>query len=397
MAVYTGEICSRCGRPILVDEKSPSVARCRTCGAPYHTRCWFAGNEKCSLPGCEGKASDIKESRVAPVGDICPFLPPTPPRREGDAPQPAACLKVECALFDAAEGRCSLGEIAYTLATVRQSGRDTRRVLLHATDRHSQHTGRLLAEVGRRLGAAEGHMRGGGERHDKLTTILSNIAGLLQGMTAEIQNLKGDDEATSQGFERLAAAIEATGTGEQVRFRREARLAARSALRDGRPAAAVNLLRKAMERGPDDEVAGDLATALAIAGKPDEARVLTDKVLERSPQNTPCRLTLASLMLQAGEASTAEQLLAEAPDTTDPMLRAELAYAKACAAYAVGRAEEAVGLLNETLDLEPWHAPAASALTELRALREGAAIPQPAAIAQTALEAEPVPPGGSSN
>ncbi|MFQ5845257.1 MAG: hypothetical protein ACE5JG_09750, partial [Planctomycetota bacterium] len=251
MAVYTGEVCSRCGRPILVDEKSPSVARCRTCGAPYHTRCWFAGNEKCGIPGCDGKASDIKDSRVAPVGEICPFLPPDPDAREGDAALPARCLKTRCALFDAAEGRCSLGEIAYTLATVRQSGRDTRRVMLHATDRHSQHTGRLLAEVGRRLGAAETHLRGNVERHDKLTTVLQNIGTLLQEVKEDIRALQGGDQTTSEGFERLARAVEATGSGEQVRFRRESRLAARAALRDGQLGTAVNLLRRAMERGAD--------------------------------------------------------------------------------------------------------------------------------------------------
>jgi tetratricopeptide (TPR) repeat protein len=386
LAVYTGEICSRCGRPILVDEKSPSVARCRTCGAPYHTRCWFAGNERCSIPGCDGKASDIKDSRVAPVGEVCPFLPPETPAREGDAATPARCLKTQCALFDAAEGRCSLGEIAYTLATVRQSGRDTRRVMLHATDRHSQHTGRLLAELGRRLGGAETHLRGNVERHEKLTTILSNIGTLLQEVKDELRAAQGGGDATSEGFERLAGAIEATGSGEQVRFRRESRLAARSALRDGQPATAVNLLRQALDRGADDAVAGDLATALALAGMSDEARELLEKVLARSPANTPCRITLASLLLQSGEAERAARLLSEAPDTTDPMLRAELAYARACTAYAVGRAEEAVRMLNQTLDLDPWHAAAAAALSELRAKREGPPIPEPGSIAKSGVK-----------
>ena len=115
--IYTGEVCVYCGRPILVDEKSSQVGRCRTCKAPYHTRCWFAANEKCVVPGCEGKAADVRESTVAGVGDVCPFLPPSAPRREGGDPVPAKCLKTECALFDAAEGRCGLGEIAYVLGT----------------------------------------------------------------------------------------------------------------------------------------------------------------------------------------------------------------------------------------------------------------------------------------
>jgi len=60
-----------------------------------------------------------------------------------------------------------------------------------------------------------------------------------------------------------------------------------------------------------------------------------------------------------------------------------LAYAKACAAYAVGRSEDAVDLLNQALDEDPWHATAAAALSDLRARRLGKAVPDAAGLAVT--------------
>ena len=47
----------------------------------------------------------------------------------------------------------------------------------------------------------------------------------------------------------------------------------------------------------------------------------------------------------------------------------------------MGRSEDAVDLLNRTLDEDPWHAAAAAALEDLRARRKGPPPPDAAAIA----------------
>ena len=137
------------------------------------------------------------------------------------------------------------------------------------------------------------------------------------------------DPPAAEGFDRLARAVEASGVGERVRARRDARLAARAALRDGRPGAAVNLLLQAQRRAPDHAIGNDLATAYVHAGKTKEAEDLLQKLLADSPDYTPARITLSSLRLKAGDPQSAEQLLKDAPQPADPQLRAELNYAKA--------------------------------------------------------------------
>jgi tetratricopeptide (TPR) repeat protein len=211
---------------------------------------------------------------------------------------------------------------------------------------------------------------------------------VLGEIKSAIEALSGDQQAAAEGFDRLARAVEASGAGEQVRGRRDARLAARAALRDGRPGAAVSLLVQAQKRAPDDAVANDLATAYVAAGRVKEAVELLEKVLAESPDYTPCRITLSSLKLKAGEPQAAEELLKDAPQPPDPLLRAELAYAKACAAYAVGRSEDAVDLLNKALDEDPWHAAAAAALMDLRARRTGVPVPEAAGLALEAVGVE---------
>ena len=98
MTIFTGEICTFSGRPIVVDDKNPQVARCRKCGAPYLPQSWFSAGEKCVVPGCDGKAADLGAPKIKDnVGDIGPFLPPRP-AREGADPAPSKCLKAKCML-----------------------------------------------------------------------------------------------------------------------------------------------------------------------------------------------------------------------------------------------------------------------------------------------------------
>lgn len=380
MTIFTGEICTACGRPILVDENAPQVARCRSCDAPYHTRCWFSTDEKCIRAGCDGKASDIRESKVAAIGEVCPFLPPVA-KRDGGEPTPAKCLKTACMLFDAAEGRCGLGEVAYLVAAVRQGSRDLRATVSQASERSAAPGVRLLTEIGRRIGGQEASLKALATAEERAEKAMESSAALLAQIKDAIQALVLGQSGTSEQFDRLARAVEASGVGEQVRARREMRQAARLALRDGRPGAAVSLLVEAQKRGPDDAVSGDLATAYVHAGQSKRAEELLDRVLATSPDNTPCRITLAALKLQAGEAAAAELLLKDAPAPANPLLRAELAYARACVAYAVGRSEDAVALLNQALDEDPWHSAAAAALSDLRARRVGEPVPDAAAIA----------------
>jgi predicted Zn-dependent protease len=143
----------------------------------------------------------------------------------------------------------------------------------------------------------------------------------------------------------------------------------------------VNLLLQALRRGPDEAVSVDLATAYVHAGQADAAAQMLEKILADHPESTPCRITLASLRLKAGAAQEAERLLKDAPIPAGPQMRAELAYAQACVAYAVGRSEDAVALLNQALDEDVWHVSAATALSDLRARRTGAPVPDAAEIA----------------
>jgi len=387
--IFSGEICVYCGRPITLDDANPQVARCRKCSAPHHTQCWFAANEKCTVAGCDGKASDIGPPKLRePVGEICPFLPPETPRKEGSDAVPAKCIRSRCMLYDGIEKRCALGEIAYTLATVRQSGRETRHLLTQAVGNSSRQTVQLLTNLAQSFRNSEGNLKALIPPQERSGKMLENSVLVLGEIKAAIEALSGDQQAAAEGFDRLARAVEASGTGEQVRGRREARLAARAALRDGRPGAAVNLLLQAQKRAPDHAVANDLATAYVEAGRVKEAIDLLEKVLAESPDYTPCRITLASLKLRAGEPQAAEELLKDAPPPPDSMLRAELMYAKACAAYAVGRSEDAVDLLNKALDEDPWHTAAASALLDLRARRTGTPLPEAATLALEAVRAE---------
>jgi Flp pilus assembly protein TadD len=382
MTVFTGDVCTSCSRPVHVDEKSPQVARCRKCGAAYHTQCWFSSGEKCIYPGCDGKASDIGPPKVKePIGDACPFLPIEPVKREGGEASPARCLRGKCMLYDAVEARCSLGQIGYAVATIRHTGGATRTLIQNAVGNSSKQSVQLLTAMTNSLRSAEAGLKGLSVPQEKLQKQIDSIAGLLGEVRGAIQALGGDQQATAEGLSRLASAVEASGVGEKVRSRREARLAARAALRDGRPGAAVNLLLQAQKRAPDEAVDGDLATAYLLHGKGAEATSVLESVLKSNPDNTSCRITLAGLRLKEGAAQQAEVLLRDAPPPQNPLLRAELAYARACVAYAVGRSEDAVGLLNEALDLDPWHASAAAALSDLRARRSGEPVPDAAAIA----------------
>ncbi|MHC4223086.1 MAG: tetratricopeptide repeat protein [Planctomycetota bacterium] len=392
MTIFSGEICAFCGRPITVDDKNPQLARCRKCSAPHHTQCWFAADEKCAIPACDGKASDIAAPKIKDtVGEICPFLPFEEGRREGGDPSPAKCVKGQCMLYDAVERRCSLGEIAYALATVRQSGRQTRHLMTQAVGSATKQQVTILTAVANSLKSVEREIKGLGPPQEKSSQALEGVSGHLKEIRTAIEALSGDQQAAKEGFERLAGAVEASGVGEQVRGRREARLAARAALRDGRPGAAVRLLQQAERRSPDEAVLNDLATAFVHQRKPDEAKKVLEKVLNANPDYTQCRITLAALLLEAGEAQEAEALLKDAPKPPNPQLRAELAYAQACVAYAVGHSEDAVGLLNQALDEDPWHAPAAAALSDLRARRMGEPVPDAAGIALQAagMKAEP--------
>ena len=402
MTIFTGEICTYTGRPIVVDDKNPQIARCRKCSAPYLPQSWFAANEKCVVPGCDGKAADISAPKIKEtVGEICPFLPPSQPRKDGGDPTPAKCIKTRCMLYDGVEKRCALGEVAYTLASVRQSGRSMRHLLTQAVGSSTKQSVHLLTAVANSLRSTEKEIKALSGPAGKQLEALNGVAALLGDVKTGIEGLGGDQRTIADGFDRLASAVEASGVGEQVRGRREARLAARAALRDGRPGAAVNLLLQAQQRGGDEAVANDLATAYVHGGKTDEATKVLEEVLSKTPEYTPCRITLAALKLQAGEAQAAEALLKDAPRPNNPQLRAELAYARACVAYAVGRSEDAVGLLNTTLDEDPWHAHAQAALSDLRARRIGDPVPDAAAIAvkaagmkaavQEEIEADVVP------
>ncbi|MHC4952331.1 MAG: tetratricopeptide repeat protein [Planctomycetota bacterium] len=380
--IFTGEICVYSGRPIVVDDKNPQLARCRKCGAPYLSQSWFAAGEACVVPGCDGKAADFGPPKVKePIGEICPFLPPEPPRREGAEIAPAKCLKSRCMLFDGVERRCSLGEIAYTLATVRQGGRQTRHLLTQAVGSSSKQTVQLLNHLVATARNTEKGIRALSTPQEKATAATENVAKLLGDVKEAIGALAGDQQSVAEGFGRLAGAVEASGVGERVRGRREARLAARAALSDGRPSAAIHLLEQAGRRSPDISVRNDLATARVRHGDIERASEELKQILEEAPAYTQARITLASLELRASRAQAAEELLKDAPEPADPQLKAELSYARACVAYAVGRSEDAVALLNSALDDDPWHADAATALADLRARREGDAVPDPAAIA----------------
>ncbi len=375
MTIFTGEICVYCDRPIMVDEKDPKLARCRTCSAPYHTKCWFAANEKCTMYGCPGKASDIaspniKELRVQ-------FGPaPTSPRssrRDGNDSQDQGPLNISWPN--------GMDQIPHVLASVRHAGRQTRRLLQHVVGSSSKQSVQILNAVATATRGSEKVIKELLKSQENSSKRLEIVAELLRAVQKSIEGLGGDQQAAAAGFDRLAAAVEASGVGEQVRGRRESRLAARAALRDGRPGAAVNMLTQALRRGYDESVANDLATSYVKAGKPNEAIEVLEKVLAQNASYTPCRITLASLRMRAGEPQVAEDLLRDAPQPNNPLLRAELAYARACTAYAVGRSEDAVDLLNQTLAEDPWHSAAAAALEDLRARRTGDAAPDAAALA----------------
>ena len=380
--IFTGEICVYSGRPIVVDDKNPQLARCRKCGAPYLAQSWFAAGEKCVVPGCDGKAADFGPPKVKEsIGEICPFLPPETVRREGAESAPAKCIKSRCMLFDGVERRCSLGEVAYTLATVRQGGRQTRHLLTQAVGNSSKQTVQLLNHLVTSSRNAEKSIRGLAAPQEQSRAALENLGGLLVDVKTAIEALGGDQQSVAQGFDRLAGAVEASGVGERVRGRREARLAARAALSDGRPSAAISLLEQAARRSPDISVSNDLAAALVRQGDEGRATELLQEILKQAPGYTQARITLATLELRAARAQQAEALLKDAPEPPDPQLKAELSYAQACVAYAVGRSEDAVALLNAALDADPWHAAAASSLADLRARREGDDVPEPASIA----------------
>jgi len=376
LTIFTGEICVYCDRPILVDEKDPKLARCRTCSAPYHTKCWFAANEKCAMYGCPGKASDIASPNIkelhAQFGPTQAKERSTRRGADGDA-QDAGPLNIAWPN--------GMEQIPHVLASVRHAGRQTRRLLQHVVGSSSKQSVQILNAVANSSRSSEKVMKGVLQAEETANKQLKEIAGLLGGLQKAIEALAVDQQAAAAGFDRLAVAVEASGVGEQVRGRREARLAARAALRDGRPGAAVNLLHQANRKAPDEAVANDLATAYVKAGKANEAIEVLERVLAQNPNYTPCRITLASLRLKAGEPQIAEALLKDAPQPNNPLLRAELAYARACSAYAVGRSEDAVDLLNQTLAEDPWHSAAASALEDLRARRTGPPAPDAAALA----------------
>ncbi len=382
MVIFTGEICTYSGRPIVLDDKNPQIARCRKCSAPYLSQSWFAAGEKCAVAGCGGKAADFSQPKIKDsVGDVCPFLP-FEQKREGDL-VPARCLKAKCMLYDAVEKRCALGEMAYALASQRQGSRQMRNHVSQTVGASTNKTANLLNALVNASRGTEGAVKGLVPEQEKVVAALGNVASILGDVKTAIAALAGDQQQAAAGFEQLARAVEASGVSEQVRARRDARLAARAALRDGRPGASVRLLERALKRGPDEAVAGDLATAYVKAGLADRSTEVLDKVLAENPGYTPARITLAALKLKEGDPAAAESLLKDAPDPSNPVLRAELAYARACAAYAVGRSEDAVDLLNQTLDEDPWHAAAAAALEDLRARRTGAPPPDAAALAVT--------------
>ncbi|NJN14527.1 MAG: hypothetical protein HC813_02565, partial [Planctomycetes bacterium] len=218
--IFSGEICAHCSRPIVVDDNNPQLGRCRKCAATYHTQCWFNAGEKCSVPGCDGKASDIAAPRQAdPIGEVCPFLPPEASRREG-RPAPAKCLKAQCMLYDGFEKRCGLGEIAYALATVRQSGLQTRSQLQHAVGNSSRQTVQLLTALTNSFRSTEKEVKGLLGPQEKVGEGLDRIVALLGDLKQALTALGGDQQAAAEGFDRLANAVEASGVGEQVRARR---------------------------------------------------------------------------------------------------------------------------------------------------------------------------------
>ena len=393
--IFSGEICTYSGRPIILDDKNPQIARCRKCGAPYLSPSWFNAGEKCVVPGCGGKAADFGPPRIKEaIGEICPFLPPLASRKEGGDPTPAKCLKAKCMLYDGVEKRCSLGEVAYALATVNQSGRQTRHLLHQAVGSSSKQSVQILTTMANSMRSTESGIKALAAPQERSANALGTMGKLLEEVKNSLGALAGDQQAAAEGFDRLARAVEASGVGEQVRSRRDARLAARAALRDGRPGAAISLLQKAQRREPDVAVANDLATAHVTAGSDDEAAKVLEDVLAKNPDYTPCRITLASLQLKGGDPQAAESLLQGAPEPANPLLRAELAFARACAAYAVGRSEDAVDLLNKALDEDPWHAAAASALSDLRARRLGKPVPEAATIALQAAGMKAAASGG---
>ena len=215
--IFTGEICRYCARPITVDDKNPQVARCRKCGAPFHTQCWFAANEKCSVPGCDGKASDIGAPKIKdPVGDVCPFLPPDPPRREGGDPTPARCVRVKCMLYDAVEKRCGLGEIAYTLATVRDSGRQTRHLLHQAVGSSSKQTVHLLTTLTNTMRSTEKEIKGLNAPQAAQVKSLGAIAELLVKVSGGIDALSSDWPGSS----RPPGSASGSGRGAMRAWRR---------------------------------------------------------------------------------------------------------------------------------------------------------------------------------
>ena len=308
--IFTGEICVYSGRPIVVDEKNPQLARCRKCGAPYLSQSWFAAGEKCTVPGCEGKAADFGPPKVKDsIGEICPFLPPDPPRREGENATPAKCLKAKCALYDGVERRCSLGEIAYTLATVRQGGRQTRHLLTQAVGTSSKQTVQLLNLLLNTSRSSEKEIKALAQPQEKVRAATENVARMLGDVKEAIELLSGDQQSVAEGFDRLADAVQASGVGEQVRARRESRLAARAALSDGRPGAAIQLLERSERRIPDISLRNDLAAALVRKGDETRAAEVLTGILEEMPEHTPARITLATLHLRAGRAADAEALL----------------------------------------------------------------------------------------
>ena len=161
-----------------------------------------------------------------------------------------------------------------------------------------------------------------------------------------------------------------------------------NSVKTGVEEAAISLLEQAAVRSPDISIRNDLAAALVSHGDVERAAKLLQEILKEAPGYTQARITLSTLELRASRAQQAEALLKDAPEPPDPQLQAELAYAQACVAYAVGRSEDAVALLNAALDKDPWHAAAASSLADLRARREGDDVPNPTSIALEGVSAD---------
>ncbi|MCB9705702.1 MAG: tetratricopeptide repeat protein [Myxococcales bacterium] len=83
--------------------------------------------------------------------------------------------------------------------------------------------------------------------------------------------------------------------------------------RRGRHAEALDLLRKSLERTPDDT---DLLQALAVvataAGRYDEAKTAHDRLLRLNPYSPRSRVAVADLLAQAGEDAAARENVGEA-------------------------------------------------------------------------------------